>query len=115
IIGPITLDRPVRSSNAAHRRLSTPIPVLPSARATRVSHDPSVSKRYGRRQQLNTPMANACPVQLQRSRRRTGGDGAVGVVDSAMARTEEELCARLPCHRTTQMLAVFRKGRKARG
>src|SRR5919202_4655857 len=115
MMGPITLDRPVRSSNAAHRRLSTPIPVLPSARAKRVSYDPSVSKRYRRRQQLNMPIANARPVLLQRSRRRTGGDGAVGVVDSAVARAEEELCARLPCHRTTQMLTVFRKGRKARG
>src|ERR671933_129551 len=112
MIGPITPDRPVRSSKAAHRRLRTPIQILLSTRATRVSHDLSVRKRYGRRQQPNIPVANARPVLLQRSRRRTGGDRAVGVVDPAVARAEEELCARLPCHGTTQMLAVFRKCRE---
>src|SRR5712692_1386556 len=56
-------------------------------------------------------LAGADPdrVAHQRSRRRSAGNAAVGVVDPAMAGTQEQLGTGAPVHRAAEMGAVETK------
>src|SRR5690349_13638399 len=96
ITGRIALEKPIRSSS--------------QAQAWRRNCIGSARDRERVGQDLDLTVGDARVVLEERVRRRPAGDPAVGVVDAAVARAEEELGVGQPVDRAAEVSAIDSEG-----
>src|SRR4051812_34121971 len=106
INGPIVSDAPVRSSMNRQVAANADLNMAPYLESL------GLERGQGDRARLNLhlPVIHADGVSGKRFGRWSGGDGAVLVVDPAVARTHEELGAVDPADRASQVAAVDAEG-----
>src|SRR5258706_10188142 len=117
IRGPMVSDAPVRSSMKRHAVDMVDLIVFNMARASvsercSAQRNLRIESRQRDRAGLDFDLAGAHADEIPSKRfgRRAGGDGAVFVVDTAVAGAHEELCALDPRDRATDVTAVDAEG-----